>query len=329
MSSTQTFAPADSKHAGSNAARAPVPQTNGATTSFTAGANGTNGAGFAPNGWPAGFPPAAGFGNPYAMMPPFGAMPYAGGAFPGVPPMTATGAFPPAPMPYAGSGANGSATSPFPQPSAPVPPAMWPGMAGFMPLSAFNGAGALPGGGGAGPTSTVNAASRPSPTPTPTTSNGTGAQTHSGNSQTDGDNSNSSSGDNGAATTRGSHSRSGGRHSSVNGSASGRHFDMSASNTAVAEQRQLIVKFLTDDTSERQFRTLFEQHGPVENARIIYDRKTGHTKGFGFITYAHPADAVKALRTMGGYPLHGRQLNVALVQTERRRAFAAHEFAAE
>ena len=52
-------------------------------------------------------------------------------------------------------------------------------------------------------------------------------------------------------------------------------------------------------------------------------------KGFGFITYANPADAVKALRTMGGYPLHGRQLNVALVQTERRRAFAAHEFSAD
>jgi hypothetical protein len=100
------------------------------------------------------------------------------------------------------------------------------------------------------------------------------------------------------------------------------HFNVALSNRAILENRQLIVKFLTDKTSETQFRDLFETHGAVENARIIYDKKTGHTKGFGFITYVRAADAVKALRTMGGYHLHERQLNVALAQTERKRAFS-------
>lgn len=103
-------------------------------------------------------------------------------------------------------------------------------------------------------------------------------------------------------------------------------FNVQNSNRAIGENRQLIVKFLTDDTTEQQFRDLFERFGPVQNARIIYDKKTNHTKGFGFITYQRAEDAVQALRTMGGYQLHGRQLNVALAQTERKRAFAAGEF---
>jgi len=104
-------------------------------------------------------------------------------------------------------------------------------------------------------------------------------------------------------------------------------FNVVCSNRAISENRQLIVKFLTDDTSEQQFRELFERFGPVENARIIYDKKTNHTKGFGFITYKHAEHAVQALRSMGGYQLHGRQLNVALTQTERKRAFSPTELA--
>jgi hypothetical protein len=103
-------------------------------------------------------------------------------------------------------------------------------------------------------------------------------------------------------------------------------FNVQCSNRAISENRQLIVKFLTDDTTEPQFRELFERFGPVENARVIYDKKTNHTKGFGFITFQRAEDAVQALRTMGGYQLHGRQLNVALAQTERKRAFANGEF---
>jgi hypothetical protein len=86
------------------------------------------------------------------------------------------------------------------------------------------------------------------------------------------------------------------------------------------ERRQLIVKFLTQETTEVELRRLFARVGPVEHVRIICDRATGRTKGYGFVDFTNSADAVLAVKKLRGYPLCGKRLKVSFVSTLRRDA---------
>jgi hypothetical protein len=53
----------------------------------------------------------------------------------------------------------------------------------------------------------------------------------------------------------------------------------------------------------------FAQFGPVVDARIVMDRMTGRSKGYGFVTYADPASA-SAVVAAGYHQIEGRQCNV-------------------
>ena len=62
----------------------------------------------------------------------------------------------------------------------------------------------------------------------------------------------------------------------------------------------------TDDT----LRQTFEQHGPVQSARVITDRATGRPRGFGFVEMDNAADADKAIEALNGSEMDGRTLAV-------------------
>ncbi|KAM7478222.1 hypothetical protein LguiA_026435 [Lonicera macranthoides] len=59
----------------------------------------------------------------------------------------------------------------------------------------------------------------------------------------------------------------------------------------------------TDDTGLRE---AFGKYGEVVEARVVVDRETGRSKGFGFVTYATPDDASSAIQALDGQDLHGR-----------------------
>ena len=59
-----------------------------------------------------------------------------------------------------------------------------------------------------------------------------------------------------------------------------------------------------------QLRQLFGQHGPVIDARVVMDRETGRSRGFGFFTMDPPATGVAAVRALSGAPIEGRPLVV-------------------
>ena len=63
-------------------------------------------------------------------------------------------------------------------------------------------------------------------------------------------------------------------------------------------------------TNEDQLKELFEQYGRVEQAKIIVDRATGRSKGFGFVEMSANADADRAIAELNGRDLDGRALNV-------------------
>lgn len=62
--------------------------------------------------------------------------------------------------------------------------------------------------------------------------------------------------------------------------------------------------------TEQDLRQLFEQHGTVDEIRIIMDRETGRSKGFGFVEMPDGTAARNAIAKLQGYELSGRTLTV-------------------
>ncbi|CAI9109836.1 OLC1v1009747C1 [Oldenlandia corymbosa var. corymbosa] len=82
---------------------------------------------------------------------------------------------------------------------------------------------------------------------------------------------------------------------------------------------KLFVGGLSYGTDESSLSQAFSQHGEVVEAKIIIDRDSGRSRGFGFVTFASNEDAAKAMQAWDGQDLHGRRLRVNYA-TEKPRA---------
>ena len=84
-------------------------------------------------------------------------------------------------------------------------------------------------------------------------------------------------------------------------------------------EKNLYVGGLSYDTTEDQLRELFEQHGEVASAKIITDRETGRSKGFGFVEMAAQADAEEAIKQLNGTEFGGRNIAVNQARPKKDR----------
>ena len=55
---------------------------------------------------------------------------------------------------------------------------------------------------------------------------------------------------------------------------------------------------------------LFEAHGEGSDAKVIVDRMSGRSRGFGFVEMASEEDAATAIEALNGYDADGRELKV-------------------
>ena len=62
--------------------------------------------------------------------------------------------------------------------------------------------------------------------------------------------------------------------------------------------------------TDAQLSELFGQHGDVTDAKIVTDRETGRSRGFGFVTMGNNEAAQAAIRALNGFSLEGRSLVV-------------------
>ena len=67
----------------------------------------------------------------------------------------------------------------------------------------------------------------------------------------------------------------------------------------------------------QELKTLFERVGTVVDAKVLSDRETGRSRGFGFVTMSSEAEAAEAIQSFNGYLLSGRIL-VVNEATERQ-----------
>ena len=72
----------------------------------------------------------------------------------------------------------------------------------------------------------------------------------------------------------------------------------------------IYVGNLAFSTTDRDLRQLFEPYGVVDEIRVITDRDTGRSKGFGFVEMPDGAAARTAIAKLQGQEMEGRTLTI-------------------
>lgn len=74
--------------------------------------------------------------------------------------------------------------------------------------------------------------------------------------------------------------------------------------------KNIFVSSLPFSTKDPELKSLFEQYGEVTSAKIITDRESGRSKGFGFVEMSDDESANKAIAALNESTLGGRQIIV-------------------
>jgi RNA recognition motif-containing protein len=83
--------------------------------------------------------------------------------------------------------------------------------------------------------------------------------------------------------------------------------------------KKLYVGNLPFTATEANLTEIFTQAGKVESARIIVDRASGRSKGFGFVEMASDEDAAKAISQFNGADYGGRPMTVSEARPQEPR----------
>ncbi len=83
--------------------------------------------------------------------------------------------------------------------------------------------------------------------------------------------------------------------------------------------QSIYVGNLPYSTQEDDLRSVFEAHGNVESVKIIRDRETGRSRGFGFVEMSTEEETSAAITALNGSELGGRTLKVSLSKPRNDR----------
>jgi cold-inducible RNA-binding protein len=72
----------------------------------------------------------------------------------------------------------------------------------------------------------------------------------------------------------------------------------------------LYVGNLAYEVTDEDLKTAFQTHGEIESARVIMDRETGRSKGFGFVEMPKAEQAQEAIKALNGSQIGGRAITV-------------------
>ena len=83
---------------------------------------------------------------------------------------------------------------------------------------------------------------------------------------------------------------------------------------------KIYVGGLPYSASEQQLSDLFTEHGSVASARIITDKLTGQSRGFGFVEMTTESEAKGAIEALNGTQMDGRTLTVNEARPQEPRS---------
>ncbi|MEO6184084.1 MAG: RNA-binding protein [Verrucomicrobiota bacterium] len=84
-------------------------------------------------------------------------------------------------------------------------------------------------------------------------------------------------------------------------------------------ENRLFVGNLAYQTMENDLQDYFSQAGAVTSVNLMMDKFTGKSRGFAFIEFASPADALKAVEMFQGKDFQGRELTVNIARPREER----------
>jgi RNA recognition motif-containing protein len=82
----------------------------------------------------------------------------------------------------------------------------------------------------------------------------------------------------------------------------------------------IFVARLNYDTSEDSLREAFEQYGDVDSVKIIMDKFTGRSKGFGFVEMPNDEEALQTIEALDNTELDGRNIVVKKAREREDRS---------
>ena len=80
----------------------------------------------------------------------------------------------------------------------------------------------------------------------------------------------------------------------------------------------IYVGNLAFSTSSSDLERLFAEYGAVTRAQVVEDRETGRSRGFGFVEMSSSDEAQKAISTLDGAEVDGRNLKVNVAKERSR-----------
>ncbi len=82
----------------------------------------------------------------------------------------------------------------------------------------------------------------------------------------------------------------------------------------------IYVGNLPHATTDSELKDAFGQYGSVDSAKIITDRETGRSRGFGFVEMPDDGDGAKAVQELNGQDFDGRPLTVNEARPREQRS---------
>jgi RNA recognition motif-containing protein len=77
---------------------------------------------------------------------------------------------------------------------------------------------------------------------------------------------------------------------------------------------KLLIRNLARTTTEKELRLLFEAQGVVQSCTLVTDKKTGGSKGFGFVEMPAPGESKAAMKNLNGKDVAGSKIRVKKAQ---------------
>lgn len=82
----------------------------------------------------------------------------------------------------------------------------------------------------------------------------------------------------------------------------------------------MYVSNLSFHTKDEDLRKLFEQFGAVSSAKVINDRDTGRSRGFGFVEMDSDTEAQAAIKGLNNKEIEGRAMSVSVAREKTNRS---------
>ncbi|HEY4876277.1 MAG TPA: RNA-binding protein [Puia sp.] len=84
----------------------------------------------------------------------------------------------------------------------------------------------------------------------------------------------------------------------------------------------IYVSNLGFNIQDDDLKNLFTEYGAVSSAKVIMDKETGRSRGFGFVEMANDAEAQKAMKELDGKMSDGRALKVSEARAKKSNGYS-------